>query len=138
MIGAFPAFIFIFNMKSSSISFAKHIALHYFRLVLTPSNYFLKLPLLLLFILSLFQTAVSMIFFLALSLSVSFSQPAAYYSLSCHSFLQDSSPVLIAVFIFCQAVFVLNRTACSLHIHSGLQDACEHFAPYIETYLSTP
>lgn len=39
------------------------------------------------------------------------SQPAAHYSPSCHSFLQNSSPLLIVVFIFYQAFFFLSRIA---------------------------
>lgn len=33
-------------------------------------------------------------------------QPAAHHSSSCRSFLHHSSPLLIVVFIFCQAIFV--------------------------------
>lgn len=45
------------------------------------------------------------------SYSLTFSKPAAHYSPSCHSFLWDSNTLLIVVFVFCQALFIIKRIA---------------------------
>lgn len=120
---AFSLFQFYFKSYSMSILSLSY----YFPLILIPSIYCLKLLLSLPSTLSLFGNSCYRTFLLG-----AFSFNCLPFSASLPLFIwlsffsQDSCPLLVVVFIFCQAVFVPNRIAGSLDTHWHVKDACEH------------
>lgn len=63
------------------------------------------------------------------------SHPAAHHSPSCHSFLQNSSPFLIVVFIFCQAFFSSAEQQFVTHTFS--RDCCAFQRWQTDTFKSS-
>lgn len=120
---AFSLFQFYFKSYSMSILSLSY----YFPLILIPSIYCLKLLLSLPSTLSLFGNSCYRTFLLG-----AFSFNCLPFSASLPLFIwlsffsQVSCPLLVVVFIFCQAVFVPNRIAGSLDTHWHVKDACEH------------